>query len=196
MSSPEVASLVRELANIRRELRDLAIGNPLNNAEVVDASGNSVTLSQLAFGSVPGTILDAAVLYNATPASPGGVGWFAWGPDVWVRVTGGKLRVDVAAALVAQGNKASTYMSYALYGPAETSGGTAALHTEPAYDRSVELFDPGYGQGLRLAAGTFGLHTGLTPGWYRVAAQYAMSFSGGVHTYGEVSNRRVLATPF
>ena len=93
MTNPEVASLARELAIMQRQLRDLAIGNPLNSAEVVDASGNSVLLSSLAFGSVPATDNTLAEM-TGTANTVGGVGWFAFGPAVWVQVTGGKLRFE------------------------------------------------------------------------------------------------------
>lgn len=197
-TNPEIASLTRWLGELSKQVRDLAIGNPLNHAEVVNAAGRAVLISQLAFGSVAATDVAQVDLNGGNPApAPGGAGWFGWGPAVWVYVTGGKLRVDVAAALHAQGNKTSTYLSYGVYGPTPTAAGAVGpLVTPPAYDRSVMVFDPGVGQGQDLAAGTFGLHSDLAPGWYYVQAQYAMAWSGGMFTYGNARDRRLLATPF
>lgn len=197
-TNPEIASLTRWLAELSKQVRDLAIGNTLNHAEVVDASGQAVLISQLAFGSVHA--VDLAEVSATTPANsgPGGQGWFGWGPAVWVYVTGGKLRVDIACQEEASGNKCSAYMSYGVYGPSAAAGGAIGPNVAPpTYDRSVETMQYSSGMGARNSMGTFGLHTGLPPGWYYVQAQYATTYSNWTSDqWGIWRNRRLLATPF
>lgn len=198
--NPEIASLTRWLQALDRKVRDLAIGNPLNRGAVRDAAGDYVLISQLAFGSV--AAVDVALVQMSTTSEvPGGLGWYGWGPQVNVLVTGGRLLVNVAAALTASGNKVSTFMGYGIYGPGVDKPAGLALAgpliVAPAYDRSIEVQHGGTGMDQRAAMGTFGLHEGLPEGWYTVQAQYALSFSGTTGgPYGDASNRRILATPY
>jgi hypothetical protein len=201
---PTVDSLAAEIQRMQRQIRDLAVGNPLNRGAVQNASGLYVPLSSLAFGQA--TAVDPARLeMGTTSTGPGFLGWYSGGPYVNVLVMGGKLRVDLAAALTAQGNKCSTFVSYALLGPGPTDvppgPGTwttrGELLVEPAQDRAIEIQHNGSGMDQRAAMGTFGLHTGLTPGWYTVDLRYALAFSGTTGgPYGSVQNRRVAATPY
>lgn len=198
--NPEIASLTRWLAQLERQVRDLAIGNPLNRGAVRNAAGDYVLISQLAFGSV--AAVDVGLIeMSSTTTVPGGLGWFGYGPQVNVLVTGGRLLVNVAGALTAAGNKCSAYMSYGVYGPGadKPAGSVLAgpLRVGPAYDRSVEVQHSHSGQDQLAAAGTFGLHEDLPEGWYTVRAEYALSFSGTpLGPYGSARNRRILATPY
>lgn len=189
--------MLRWMADVDRRLRNLDTGNPLNRGAVQNAAGDYVRIDQIAFGAVAAENL--GLLELSTPSeAPGGIGWVATGgPSVNVLVTGGKLRVDVAAALTAQGNKCSMYMSYALLGPGQTEATQTVQAVAPAYTRAVEVQHADAGMDQRLAAGTFGEHIDLVPGWYTVAARYAMLFSGTTGgPYGSAQNRRLLATPF
>jgi hypothetical protein len=197
---PDLAALSGWMRGVERQLRDLATGNPLNRGAVQSADGRMVGLQSLSFGSVAD---ERVGLFEMTGeiGGPGGVGWFAAdGPSAWVLVTGGRLRVDVAGALTASGNRCSVFLSYAALGPSTEAGGPAGPErVAPAYTRAVEVqHDGAVGMDTRAAAGTFGLHTGLPAGWYLVAARYAMSYSGNpdVPPTGSVENRRLLATPF
>jgi hypothetical protein len=201
VTSPEVASLAREIGEMQRQLRDLATGNPLNFAEVVDASGRSVPITSLAFGSVPASDLGTVSFSVAANAGPGGQGWADWGPWAVVYVSGGKLLVQYAAALVASGNHFSMFMSCAVYGPSATA--TPASWTAlpqvvaASYDRALELQHNAQGQDVRAQFGSFDLHTGLAAGYYRIAGQYAETHSGYTNVQsGTAANRRILATPF
>jgi hypothetical protein len=201
VTHPEVASLARELAEMQRQLRDLAIGNPLNSAEVVNAEGRSVPISALAFGSVPAvdnTDVQMSVVANG---GVGSQGWYNWGPWATVYVTGGKLLVQYAAALAASGNRFSTFMSCAVYGPSAVpdppNWTSLGMVVTPTYARAIELQHNATGLEIRAQFGSFDLHEGLAVGYYLVAAQYAEVHSN--HTgpqYGNVSSRRILATPF
>lgn len=195
--NPEIASLTRMLMEIQREQRDTATGNPLNRGSVRNAAGQWVSISSLAFGSVGATDLSLVSFNVPANGGVGGQGWSGWGPQVEVYVTGGKLRVDVAAALTASGNKFSMYMGYAIYGPSAAQGGAKALAVAAAYDRSIEVQHNSTGMDHRAAMGTFGLHTGLAAGWYLVQAQYACSYSNFTTAqYGDAANRRLLVTPY
>jgi hypothetical protein len=150
------------------------------------------------FGQITAVDLALVELWG-TPSTVGSVGWVSGTPLVSLYVASGRLRVDVAASQVASGNKCSVYTSYAVLGPAATAALslTAAQVVAPAYDRSYEVQHSGTGQDARGAASTFGLHTGLAPGWYTVAARYALTYSStAVAPYGGITNRRLSAMPY
>ena len=204
MIIPTVSSLTAEIEKIQRQLRDLAVGNPLNRGAVQNASGAYVPLTSLAFGQASKAD-PTRIEMGTTSTAPGQLGWYSGGPFVNVLVMGGKLRVDVAAALTARGNKCSTFVSYAILGPGDptippgpstwTSRGEALV--DPAFDRALEVQHSGAGMDQRAAFGTFGLHEGLAAGWYTVDLRYALVFSGTPDgPYGSVQNRRVAATPY
>lgn len=152
------------------------------------------------FGLIADTATPMVEMYGTGPSTVGGVGWFAGGPAVTIYVGSGRLKVDVAAALVAAGNHCSAFMSYAILGPALTAAAAPSSPLVPvfaAYDRAVEVQHNGQGQDQRGSAGTFGLHTGLAPGWYHVTSRYALTYSGSPLTpYGAISNRRLSAMPY
>lgn len=197
MVQAPATSLEYRIEQLEAGLRSLMAGNWTDLASVVNAAGRAVPLSSLAFGLVGATDLGYTELNGGNPApAPGGVGWAYGSPSLDVRVNGGGLVVLTAGALHAQGNKCAMYQSYRLLGPGAVAGGSGVVALGPAYDRAVEVFDPGYGQGTDVGAGTFGVHTGLAAGWYRVESAYAISFSGGMFTYGSAQNRRIAALPF
>lgn len=178
MAQTTVFSLEQRILDLESTVRSLRTTNP--------------------FGQITAT--DAALVELSGPASTvGGTGWVNGTPLVSLYVGSGRLRVDVAAALVAAGNHASAYMSWAVLGPADTAAAslTAAVAVAPAYDRAVEVQHNGQGQDQRGSAGTFGLHPGLAPGWYTVAARYALAYSGSpLAPYAGISNRRLSAMPY
>lgn len=187
-------SFEAKFLELEAQVRAMRARNPLDDAAVVSpTTGGYVAMSSLAFGQV--TASDPALLEILTPAGIGGSGWIAGNPVVDVYVTGGRLRVDVAAALTASGNKLSMFMSYGLIGPTTAPGQAGALIVGPAFDRAVEVQHSHAGQDQRAAAGTFGLHTGLARGWYRVACYYATSYSNTSYPYGSAQNRRLAAAP-
>jgi hypothetical protein len=198
MPAPSSFSLEQQLADLREEVRSLSSGNPANRTSVTNAEGRFVELPALAFGQAAAADNGLVELWGVANAGPGSAGWAVGLPAVWVRVTGGRLRVDVAGALSASGNKCSAFLSYRVSGPAETQGGaTPVVAVPPAYDRSVEVQHSHSGQDQRAAASTFGLHEGLAEGWYRVETMYALSYSGSSLTpYGSFQNRRLAATPY
>lgn len=197
MAQAPAASLEHRIEQLEAGLRSLLAGNLTDRASVVNAAGRAVPLSSLAFGLVSATDLGYTELNGGNPApAPGGVGWIYGNPTLDVLVNGGALLVFTAGQLHAQGNKCGMYQSYRLLGPTATAGAAAAEAVSPAYDRAVEVFDPGYAQGTDVGAGTFGSHTGLAAGWYRVQSAYAISFSGGMFTYGSAINRRIAALPY
>lgn len=192
-NSPEA-----RIADLEAQVRSLRATNLTDLASVTDAAGRSVALSQLAFGQVAAADSGTVELWGVANAGAGGVAWQIGSPSVWVRVTGGRLRVDVGGALTASGNKCSTFYSYRVVGPVAASGDAGgAVAAAPAYDRAVEVQHSGTGLDQRAAASTFALHTGLASGWYLVESAYALSYSGSPSTpYGSVSNRRLAVTPY
>lgn len=171
-------SLEQRLLDLEAGLRSLRTTNP--------------------FGQI--TAADPALVELSGPASTvGGTGWVNGTPLVSLYVGSGRLRVDVAAGMVAAGNHASAFMSYAVLGPADTAAAslTAAVAVAPAYDRAYEVQHSGSGQDQRGSASAFGLHPGLTPGWYTVASRYALTYSGtAIPPYGGITNRRLSAMPY
>jgi hypothetical protein len=198
MTAP-AGSLEQRLTDVEAGLRSLMTGNWTERASVVNAEGLAVPLSQLAFGMAASTDLGLTEINVGIPGGPGSAGWFYGTPRLDVLVNGGRLLVLTAAALVASGNKASMFQSYRLIGPTVTAGAVTTVMpvaVGPAYDRAVEVQHSHSGMDQRGAAGTFGLHTGLAPGWYRIESAYAMSYSGGMPTYGSATNRRIAALPY
>lgn len=189
-------SLEAKIAEIEDQLRALRARNILDLAYVVGADGASVPLSSIAFGQAAAAQAQSVEI-NGTPDTVGGAGWFSGDPSVNVLVNGGRLRVDIAASLVATGNKCSMFMSYAVLGPVSTPNTTAGqVVVEAAYDRAIEVQHNGLGMDQRASMGTFGLHTGLAPGWYTIASRYALSYSSSAAPYGAATNRRIAATPY
>lgn len=190
-------SLESRIEELEAFARSWSAGNITSRAAVVNAAGRYVPLDQLAFGLVSATDPAYTEILGGNPVSgPGGLGWFYGSPQLDVLVNGGGLLVLTAARLHSQGNKTSMYQSYRLIGPSAAPSATGAVPVDAAYDRAIEVFDLGVGQGVDLGVGSFGVHTGLAAGWYRVQTAYALSWSGTQFTIGSATNRRVAALPF
>ena len=191
-------SLEARIEELEAFARAMLAGKLTDRASVVNAAGRSVPLSSLAFGLVSAVDPTYTELYGGNPVSgPGSLGWVYGTPQLDVYVSGGGLVVLTAARLHSQGNKTSMYQSYRLLGPTATAGDPAApVAVAAATDRAIEAFDLGAGQGVDLGVGSFGVHTGLAAGYYRVQSAYFLSWSGTQFTIGSATNRRVAALPF
>lgn len=206
-------SLEARFADLERQVRDLRARNPLDLASVVSASGRSVPVSQLAFGVVGwqwadnqiGTGVDGFQLNGAANAA-GGTGWVVppapfINPTLDVYVSGGNLRVDLAGNLVASGRAAGMAMSYRLVGPSLTQAdlGTAPVVVNGDSVRAVSVYAPVVnGAYAGAQVGTFYLEQGLSPGWYRIAGRYALTYGADstVVPSGQVGVPRIALTPY
>lgn len=190
--NPEIASLTRWLADLQRQVRDLAIGNPLNKGAIQDASGRFVPLSQLAFGQVAARDSSQISLTTNSPT------WVVTGPQLDVYVQSGRLRLDVAGWLIVGGLNLRLSMSYAVNGPSDRANGAGPQVVGPSELRALALESKGNAISYQMAAGFPDLVEGLAPGWYRVRGAYQLV--GEVNypedTFGYVINRRIFATPF
>lgn len=196
MAQIAVASLEARIADLEAFARAWSAANLTDRASVVNASGRYVPLSSLAFGMVTAVDTGLTEIYG-TANTAGGAGWFTGTPRADVYVSGGGLLVLTGAALTAAGNKCSMFQSYRLLGPTAEASGAGAVNTSPAYDRAIEVQHSHGGQDQRGAQGTFGVHTGLAIGWYRIESAYAITYSGtAASPYGSAQNRRVAALPF
>lgn len=196
---PDLASLTSWLQRLDKDVRNLVTGNPLNKGSVQNAEGQWVALSSLAFGQVINTKAGVgAVSMTGTIGSAGASPfWITPGPNVEVLVQGGKLRVDWASLLAVSGWDTTMVMSYGVYymGPPEAKGPVQYAVVDPDYYRAL-IFKA---DGGVTASGSFALHSGLQPGWYRVAAAYYMAWSDRNTTEAPAAsadNPRIGATPF
>jgi hypothetical protein len=189
-------SLEQRLTDLEAGLRSLLTGNWTERASVVNAAGRWVPLSSLAFGMVTAADLGLTTV-DGVASTVGSAGWFYGSPVADVYVNGGGLLVFTAGALSASGNKCSMYQSYRLLGPTATAGAAAGVAVGPAQDRAIEVQHSHSGQDQRAAAGTFGVHTGLAAGWYRIESAYMIAYSSSALTpSGGARNRRLAALPF
>lgn len=142
----------------------------------------------------------AALTLTGTASTVGSVPWnTAAGPFVDLLVTGGRLRIDVAANLEVYGNKCSLYVGYQLSGPttAQALLDVAAVLAAPLYDTAMQLQDDGTGMNQLGAFGTFDVVTGLESGWYRVVQSYGLSYSSTTGApFGTATYRRLTATRY
>jgi hypothetical protein len=125
--------------------------------------------------------------------------WNYAGPYVDLMVTGGRIMVDLAAALQANGLNTSLYMAYEVRGPAidQPSLATAPQLQAPDRSRSLSLQDDGSAQGTMGSISTFDLVPGLAVGWYRIRAAYALGFTSQTGTpVGIATNRRIAVTRY
>lgn len=192
--NPEVASLTRWLAELQRQVRDLAIGNPLNKGSVQNAEGRWVPLSDLAFGQVPARANEQISLTSNSAT------WVIGAPTLDVFVQGGRLRLDVAGWLIVGGLNLRLSMSYRVIGPSpnDRADGAGPVVISPDQSRSLALESKGNAASYQMAAGFPDLVEGLAPGWYRVSAAYQLvgEVNPAGDTFGYVINRRLFATPF
>lgn len=208
---PTLATLQSWMQNVDRQLRDLAIGNPLDRGSVQDAAGNNVLISSLAFGQVadlwPGVgVMDVPGALNST-----GPGWtYTAKPTVTVLVRGGRLRVDWSALLALLGGGAPTttaaqfaaawVYSYRLMylGPENARGSVNQQVVGPDYYRALSIRDMS-GSGTYLQAANWAMHTDLTPGWYQVQPAWLFSYTSqpvGTPPHAYADNPRIAATPY
>jgi hypothetical protein len=124
--------------------------------------------------------------------------WIALTPYVDVYVPAGRMRVDIAARLVVSGVNLRIGMGYRVTGPTEFPGSGGAVLQAPDEARALLLKSNGNVAFSEMAAGMPDLVDVGDPGWYRVQA-YGQLY-GEVNlpgdTTGNLSNRRVFATPF
>lgn len=190
---PELATLQSWMRAVDRQLRDLAIGNPLNRGSVQNADGRWVPLQSVAFGQVVARDPTVFGLATNTPA------WILGTPMLDVYVQGGRLRVDVAANLVASGINLRMGMGYRVVGPSPNgvADGTGPMVQAPDEGRALLLLSTGQAAYVQMAAGFPDLVEGLAPGWYRVQAAYQLSGEDNTpdDTAGNASNRRLFAAP-
>lgn len=183
--------LEARLQGIEQQLRALRTRNPLDAGAIVNASGQYVPLSALAFGQA------AAVRTDTVQITENSGQWYTGDPFVDVYVTSGRLRVDVAALLTASGNKAKMRMGYAILGPGSVPGGNNGSQVVGPDDvRCLSVLMDSQGISQEMAAGYPVLHEGLTPGWYRIESRYRLTTAAGASGYyGTAVNRRIFATP-
>lgn len=208
--SSDNTTLEGRLATLEAGFRSLMAGNWTDLASVVDAAGNAVPLASLAFGQVAAIWAGTGVVSITNPASPG-VDAKTAPSSVWVQpdpglqltvlVKGGRLRVDWAGLLAlagATGAGATIVMSYTLdyLGPAGAQGSVNQRVVDVDYYRGIQIRDnpavANTGQ-----QGSWYMHTGLTPGWYRVWAAWILgSGAASGQSQGSCDNPRIAATPF
>lgn len=198
------------LTELIAQVRALRASNPLDLASVTDAAGNTVPLSGLAFGEVATIWAGVGVVSITNPgASP--VDAKTAPPSAWtqpspglqldVLVQGGRLRVDWAALLAlagAAGAGATIVMSYSLdyLGPATARGSVNTRVADPDYYRGIQIRDNPAAANTGQQ-GTWFMHTGLTPGWYRVWAAWILGTGSVANpSTGSCDNPRIGATPF
>lgn len=198
MTSP---GLEGRIADLEKAMRSLMATNWTDRASVVNAAGRAVPLSAVAFGQVIVEDPRASVSINGALNSTGG-GWTdQGGPYLDVYVSGGSLRVDVGAEIVAFGMSPFAAMSYQLRGPGaqQADAASAPLIADANIRRCVALGDSGATAAVNKTAASsgFGLHTGLTAGWYRVSAVYTLSYasSSTVQSTGTFYGSTLAATP-
>lgn len=221
----EPSSLEGRLAALESAVRSLMATNWTDRASVVDAAGNAVPLSSLAFGQVAAVWAGVGVVAMdgvagqtssaVTTPSPGATSttvqpgvWYQPNPgcQVDVLVQGGRLRVDWASLLAlgttTSGEAPYACMSYSLdyLGDVRTHGATPRSRTVvPDYYRSIAIRDNG-AVGNSEQMGSWFMHTGLTPGWYRVQAAFFLGYlgasSGNGSPHMNADNPRIAATPF
>ncbi len=192
MPAPQDNSLEGRLAELERRLRSLETGNLLERASVVDASGEYVELSSLAFGQASAVEPLTAQFTVNSPA------WSYGAPTLDVYVTGGRLRVDLAAHLLAYGVNLRMAMGYRLLGPGDEEGGDLdTVAQAPADSRALFVISNGETIATQVSSGIADLATGLARGWYRVQCAYQLSgeTQPAGQTSGAALNRRLFATP-
>ena len=176
-------SFEARILDLESAVRSLQSTNLTDRASVVNAAGASVPLSSLAFGQV--AIVDPrdTVSVQGTLNTASGSGWVdRGGPYLDVNVRGQALLVDFTTQLTVEGIQPGGGMSYVLRGPAATQAGAATAPIVVNGDtwRSVWLGDShSTSEYVNLTAGgaSFGFHSGLAPGWYRIAAVYTLGWS-------------------
>lgn len=209
MHLPPDTSTEGRILELERQVADLR----QTGSRIYDpATDQFVSVSSLAFGQVAdlwdligaADILGVAGATVGTQTDPANWTFYPRGPSVRVLVRGGRLRVDWAALLYLAGADAysSAYwvMSYdvTFLGPPDAPDTVSQRVINPDYYRGIVVRDFGK-VGAINEAGNWFMHTGLTPGWYRVQAAFRLSYDVIATTaqppHGWGDNPRVAATP-
>lgn len=181
--------LLRDLIAQVRALRT----NLLEAASVQKVTGEYVTMAALAFGI-------AAAVGPDVSRNTNSLSWIAGDPQVDVLVTGGALRVDVAAQIVVGGLNLQMAMGYRLLGPGPSAGGDLSDYgVRPAdVSRAVYMVSKGNAAAYEMSAGRPDLVTGLAPGWYRVQSMYRLAGETNTagDTFGSALAPTIFAQPF
>jgi hypothetical protein len=206
-------TLEERIRQLEAAVRSLRATNLTDRASVVDAAGNAVPLSGLAFGQVSalwagiGVMNVSGVLGQARTALTQAHWTVTDNPAVTVLIRGGRLRVDWSAMLALNGgNPSANFNAYWLYsyrvtytGPEGAPGTVSTVIVNPDYYRSLLVRDmTATGTGAYLQAGNWAMHTDLTPGWYRVQAAWILGYANaasGSPPQGFADNPRIAATP-
>jgi hypothetical protein len=178
----EPTGLEGRIYALEQQVRSLMATNWTDRASVVNAAGAAVPLSAIAFGQVTYHGDDVSPLLTSNNNAGGGTGWVdGGGPYLNVLVNGGQLRVDFSTQIDLDGYQPYGAMSYTLRGPGATAAAAATGPVVVLGDtwRAVSIGDAHSStewQNLTGGGAAFGIHTGLTPGWYRVAGVYTLSW--------------------
>jgi hypothetical protein len=208
MAQTADGTLERRIADLEAQVRSMRATNLTDLASVVDASGNSVPLSGLAFGQVSAEnpAVGAVSLTSTANVATSGqdtdpMAWtYLASPILDVLVKGGRMRVDWAAVLAANANQTASpeiSMSYQVLFRGPSNDGTVNTRVvNPSRYRCIKIVN--YGASPRVESyGTFAFHTGLAPGWYRVQTGFYLAYQSSTTTVTcSADYPRLAATPF
>lgn len=199
MTLPVQPSLEQRILDLEAAVRGLRATNQTDRISVVNAAGQAVPLSQLAFGMVAETYDDFVNMQGVANTTVDNTAtWRADSPTVDVLVNGSRLRVDISGTLFASGNHCSMWMAYALYyrGSASQRNSVKTQVLGPDEVAPISVQDQ-TGVGAIISCGGFNLHTGLVSGWYTVEARYAIGYSNtAAAPFANVEGPRMAATPY
>jgi hypothetical protein len=215
VTAPGGGGLEDRIRELEAAVRSLMATNWTDRASVVDAAGNAVPLSALAFGQVAANT-NAQVTVQGVIGGYGQVTSTDHTPQVVVYVSGGRLRVDVAGQLYSALDASASTAGYnaAVMTPwcrgpyPNAAAATAGLLPTGVTTRSsnnpvlLEVDKNGTGtQTGALGAGNFSLFTNLPPGFYLVGVDYMLDYDstgqvgGNVPSVG-IRRRSVSAQPY
>lgn len=166
----------------------------------LEASVRSL-LSAAAVGGTSVAATDpASVTLTGTANTPlGVVPWQYNGPTVELFVSGGRLRIDLAAAIEVTGAKAEYFLGYRVIGPSVDQAGLASapVRIDPTYATAYSVRYTGQPMAATGNGGTFDLVTGLPIGWYRIVQAQSLSYGSdtGIPN-GFAQNRRLAVTRY
>lgn len=208
MAGAPDTGLEGRFAALEAQVRSLMATNWTDRASVVDAAGNAVPLSGLAFGQVADLWSGVGVMNVSGVLNTSGGPWIYPGhPTVTVLVKGGRLRVDWSALMALNGgNPQQPFSSYWVYsyrgtylGPETAQGTVNTVVINPDYYRGIAIRDTSAtGTGVYHEGGNWAMHTGLTPGWYKIEGAWQLgwsSASSGSTPQGFCDNPRIAAQP-
>lgn len=174
-----------------------------NSLEGRIADLETAVRSLVATAAVGGTSIAAVDLTEADASGRANVSelaaWNYAGPFVDLRVTGGRIMVDLAAHIECSGANTSIYMGYEVRGPVadQASLVTAPQLIGPDVSRSLSLEDHASAMGTQGSISTFDLVPNLANGWYRVRAAYTVGYTSQTSIpNGLATNRRIAVTRY